>query len=107
MKDQKHKERIDKIDIDNERALDEIYSFKEQMRLLQDERRRDIEETADFIKQLIDTQKADWSKDMGSLRLDVDNQKKDMIDRCSLKEMLAIKNNLASQLDNKVELKEV
>jgi len=44
---------------------------------------------------------------MGSLRLDVDNQKKDMIDRCSLKEMLAIKNNLASQLDNKVELKEV
>ena len=43
------------MDINGERALDEIYSMKEQVRLLSEERKRDIEETADFIKQLMDT----------------------------------------------------
>jgi hypothetical protein len=42
------------MDINGEKALDEIYTFKEQLRLLQEERKRDIEETADFIKQLMD-----------------------------------------------------
>lgn len=49
-KDQKMTERLEKAELNGDRALDEIYSFKEQMRQLQDDRKRDIEETADFIK---------------------------------------------------------
>lgn len=48
-------DQIEKVDMNGEKALDEIYTFKEQLRLLQEERKRDIEETADFIKQLMDT----------------------------------------------------
>lgn len=53
-KDQKMTERLEKAELNGDRALDEIYSFKEQMRQLQDDRKRDIEETADFIKQVTD-----------------------------------------------------
>ena len=49
-KDQKVTERLDKIEFSAERTLDEISSYKEMLRQLQDERKRDIEETADFIK---------------------------------------------------------
>ena len=43
-------ERIEKFDMNNERVLDDIYTFKEQIRLVQDDRKRDIEDTADFMK---------------------------------------------------------
>lgn len=58
-RESKMQEKLDRADINSEKALDEIYQFKEQIRHLQDERKRDIEETADFIKQLMDTQKHD------------------------------------------------
>lgn len=49
-RESKMQEKLDRADINSEKALDEIYQFKEQIRHLQDERKRDIEETADFIK---------------------------------------------------------
>ena len=69
-KDQKVQERLEKMELNGERALDEICAYKEQLRQLQEERKRDIEETADFIKQVIDNQKHDWSKDLSQLRQD-------------------------------------
>lgn len=53
-KEQKFFDRVDKLEISGERAIDEIVAFKEQLRQLSEERKRDIEETADFIKQLLD-----------------------------------------------------
>jgi len=61
-KDQRIQERLEKNELSGERALDEIFSYKEQLRLLQEERKRDIEETADFIKQVMDTQQQEWNK---------------------------------------------
>lgn len=43
-------ERLEKNEILMERAMDEIFQNKERIKLLQDDRKRDIEETADFIK---------------------------------------------------------
>lgn len=40
-----------------ERALDEIFFLKDQLKNLQEERKRDVEETADFIKQIINNGK--------------------------------------------------
>ena len=42
-----------------ERALDEVYYFREQMKSMQEERKRDVEETADFINQLINNSKSE------------------------------------------------
>jgi len=43
-------ERLEKNEILMERAMDEIFQNKERIKLLKDDRKRDIEETADFIK---------------------------------------------------------
>ena len=43
-------ERLEKTEILIERAMDEIFQNKERIKLLQEDRKRDIEDTADFIK---------------------------------------------------------
>lgn len=43
-------ERLEKNEILIERAMDEIFQFKERIKILQEDRKRDIEDTADFIK---------------------------------------------------------
>lgn len=106
-KDQKVQERLEKAELSGERALDEICAYKEQLRQLQDERKRDIEETADFIKQVIDNQKHDWNRDLSALKMDTEQMKKEMVDKCSLQEMVNIKQSLLQQIDQKVDLKEV
>ena len=44
---------------DSQRACDEIVVFKDQLRQLQEERKRDVEETAEFINQLVTQSKSD------------------------------------------------
>ena len=55
----------------------------------------------------MDGQKSDFSKEISMTVRDVDDLKKNMVDRCSLKEMLALKQQLVSQIQSKVDLKEV
>jgi len=51
---------------------------------MSDERKRDIEETADFIKQLIDQQKSELGRENESIKLQMDQVKKEVIDRSSV-----------------------
>jgi hypothetical protein len=46
-------------------------------------------------------------RDYDVIHRDIDTLKKDTIEKCSLKEVLAIKQGLMAELKNKVELKEV
>jgi hypothetical protein len=41
---------LEKNEMMIERAMDEIFQYKERIKIMQDERKRDIEDTADFIK---------------------------------------------------------
>lgn len=52
-------EMAQKAKFESQRASDEIICFKEQLRNLQDERKRDVEETAEFINQLVTQGKLD------------------------------------------------
>lgn len=58
-KEQKIQEKLEKNEINCQKALDEINASKEQLRHFQTERKRDIDETADFVKSIIDQQKKD------------------------------------------------
>jgi hypothetical protein len=49
-KDEKVDERLGKSEMNSERALDEIFFIRDQFKQLQEERKHDIEETAEFIK---------------------------------------------------------
>lgn len=50
-----------------ERSLDEIFFIRDQFRQLQEERKKDVEETADFIKQIINSGKMEQQKDLQKL----------------------------------------
>lgn len=56
-------EKLEKNEMVIERAMDEIFQFKERIKLMQDERKRDIEDTADFIKQVMDQLKENLQKE--------------------------------------------
>ena len=71
------------------------------------EQKRDIDVMADFVKSLGDQQKKEVRQEISKLRLDQDTMKKEVIDRCSMQEVLNIKQNLAQQLETKVDNKEV
>lgn len=49
-REQRLLERVEKFELSSERMQDEIAQTKELHRTMKDERKRDIEETADFIK---------------------------------------------------------
>ena len=56
---EQHEEKLAKAVTNSERALDELYYFRETMKSMQEERKKDIEDTADFINQLLNNSKAE------------------------------------------------
>lgn len=58
-KEDKVEERLGKAEMHSERCLDEVFFLRDQLKTLQEERKRDVEETADFIKQIINTGKSE------------------------------------------------
>lgn len=57
-------DRLQKVELNGQRALDEIFGYNEQIRQLQEERKRDIEETADFIKEVMENNKQEFNRDL-------------------------------------------
>ena len=100
-------ERIHKLELNSQRALDEIFGYNEQIRQLQEERKRDIQETADFIKEVMENNKQEFNRDMQNLRTDLDKARNDIVDRCSMQEVLGIKQALMVSLDTKVDVEPV
>jgi hypothetical protein len=66
-KDDKIDERLAKSEMNSERALDEIFFVRDQFKQLQEERKKDVEETAEFIKQIINNGKAEQQKELMKL----------------------------------------
>ena len=62
--DEKQEERLAKSEMNAERALDELFFIREQLKQLQEERKRDIEETAEFIKQVINNGKQEQQREL-------------------------------------------
>ena len=100
-------DRLQKVELNGQRALDEIFGYNEQIRQLQEERKRDIEETADFIKEVMENNKQEFNRDLQNVRADLDKARNDIVDRCSMQEVLSIKQSLMASLDSKVDVKEV
>ena len=106
-KTEKSDDKINKIEMNAERALDEIFFVRDQLKHLQEERKRDVEETADFIKQIINNGKVDQQKELTKMQSEVDRCRTEMAAKCSMSELLELKSKVYSQLEGKVELKEV
>jgi hypothetical protein len=77
-----------------ERALDEIFFVRDQMKHLQDERKKDVEETADFIKSIINNGKLEQQKELSKVSGDIDHIRKIMADKCSVNELIEAKSKI-------------
>ena len=67
--------------------MDEMTFFKEQMKNLQDERKRDVEETAEFINQLITQSKQDSTTEINKIISEIDFLRRDMAERVPLADL--------------------
>ena len=78
------------------------------MKSLQDERKKDVEETADFINQLITQSKEDNLAEINRVTSEIDLVRRDLQDRAVLiNDLEQTKSNLVDQLETKVDLNEV
>jgi len=93
-KDEKVDERLGKAEMNSERALDELFFIKDQFKTLQEERKRDIEETAEFIKQIINTGKQETSRELQKVAGDLEKCRRDLVDKCSVNELLETKSKI-------------
>jgi hypothetical protein len=77
------------------------------MKSLQDERKRDVEETAEFINQLLSQNKLDSTSEVNKIMNELDFIRRDMNDRVPVTDLEQTKTRLADQIESKVELNEV
>ena len=96
-----------KATADSHRACDEILLLKEQLRSAQEERRRDVEETAEFINQLVTQSKLDYQKETNHLYEEMEDLRRDVSMRVNSTELMDTKTNFAGMLNNKVDIAEV
>ena len=87
--------------------MTDVTALSNQLKSLQEERRRDVEETAEFINQLVTQGKLDQQKDTSRIKDEIERLRQDVSLRVNTNELLETKEVLSGQLDSKVELEEV
>lgn len=100
-------ERLIKAVQNSERAMDELYYFRETMKQLQDERKKDVEDTADFINQLLNNSKAEQQREHRRVLGELEVLRREIADKAPTFELIETKSYFIAQLENKVDLKEV
>ena len=87
--------------------MDELFFLKEQSKHLQELHKKDIEETSEFIKQIISASKQDQQKEYQKQMVDLDRLHSKMADKASLAELNQMQERMGAALDTKVDLREV
>ena len=81
--------------------------MKDSFKQLQEERKRDIDETADFIKQVISQGKQETQGEIQKVSIDIDRLRRDMQEKASCNEVAETIARLATLIESKVDLREV
>lgn len=106
-RDEKLDERLSRTELNSDKALDELFCLKDQHKLLQDERKKDIEETAEFIKQVLAQGKQDWQRELARLAHDLERAKRELPEKASAAETLEMHARVIAALEAKVDIREV
>ena len=89
------------------RHSDELHLTKDSFKHLQDERKRDIDETALFIKQLISQTKQEIQAELQKASIDIDRLRRDIGERASCSEVAETIARMATVIEQKVDIREV
>ena len=66
-----------------------------------------MEETAEFVKQVIGAGKVEWQKEVGRVVGEVDRLRRDTQDKANANEVAEMLAKITTSLESKVELREV
>ena len=77
------------------------------MKTMQEERKKDVEDTADFINQLINNSKNEQQREHRRVLGELEVIRREIGDKAPTLELLETKSNFIGQLEAKVDLKEV
>ena len=77
------------------------------MKTMQEERKKDVEDTADFINQLINNSKNEQQREHRRVLGELEVIRREIADKAPTLELLETKSNFIGQLEAKVDLKEV
>jgi hypothetical protein len=100
-------ERFSKLDSLISRSQNDMSHLHESLRGLQEERRRDVEETAEFVKQVIGAGKAEWQKEVGRLTVEMDRVRRETSEKANANEVAEMLAKITTTLEGKVDLREV
>lgn len=92
-------ERLAKAVANSERAMDELFYFRETMKQMQDERKKDVEDTADFINQLLNNTKAEQQREQRRVLNELEVLRRDVADKAPTLELIETKSNFIGQLE--------
>ena len=81
--------------------------FKNELKSLQDERKRDVEETAEFINQLVSSAKVEQQQESQRVLKEIEHLRRDIAEKAPTSELLETNKNFIGQLQDKVDLNEV
>jgi hypothetical protein len=79
----------------------------EGMRAIQEDRRRDIEETAEFVKQVIAAGKNEWQKEVARVSNEVERVRREAQEKANANEVAEMLAKITANLESKVDLREV
>ena len=100
-------ERFSKLDGYIYRSQNDMSHLHESLRGLQEERRRDVEETAEFVKQVIGAGKVEWQKEVGRLTVEMDRVRRESSEKANANEVAEMLAKITTTLESKVDLREV
>ena len=89
------------------RSQNDMSHLNESLRGLQEERRRDVEETAEFVKQVIGAGKVEWQKEVGRLTVEMERVRRDCSEKANANEVAEMLAKITTTLESKVDLLEV
>jgi len=95
------------VEMTADRALDEGYYLKDQVKHLQEERKKDVEDTAGFIKQVIAGSKSEIFTEINKVYGEMDRLRRELSEKSAISELLDLKSKVFTQLEQKPDLKEV
>ncbi len=91
----------------HERSQAELQLLTDSLRTLQEERKRDVEETAEFIKQVLGQSKGEWQKEAQRIVVEMDRIRREIADYANANEVAEMLAKITTTLEAKVDLREV
>lgn len=90
-RDERSEERLIRAELQSERANQELTTLKDRMERMQEMKKRETEDSADYIKGMIQTSRNDFEKDVNHILDQIEVLKKDLTSKCQINELLETK----------------